>query len=160
MNQELLDLMEEIEELTETKISLEDLAETIEKTPEETMGMISLLKNKGLNIVTLKADDGIHILNQGELDYKNDYKYKFSTGKDHKMKFLVISDTRFGSKFAQKTILNELYERAYKQGINHVIHTGNITEGLYKISNNMVDTLIEKDTLSQAKYVAKNYPYI
>lgn len=154
------EMLNELQELTASEIKVSDIAKELEITDIQVMGMVNMLKEQGLNIVVVKKDDGIYLLNQGERKYQNDYKYSFSSGNDHIMKFLVISDTRFGSKFAQKTILNELYQRAHDQGINHVIHTGNITEGLYKMSDNMIDTLIEKDTYSQAKYVIQNYPYI
>ena len=152
--------LEELQDLTEGETKLKDIAEELDIPDVKVMGLVNILKERGLNIVVVKKDDGIFLLNQGEREYHNDYKHSFNSGNDHKMKFLVISDTRFGSKFAQKTILNELYQRAYEQGINHVIHTGNMTEGLYKMSNNMIDTLIEKDTFSQAKFVVQNYPYI
>ena len=157
---ELKSKLDDVKELKECEISLDSLTKEIYCTSAEAMGLISLLKDQGINIVVVNKDDGIYLLNQGDRKYQNDYEYSFSSGTDHSMKFLVISDTRLGSKFAQKSILNELYLYANKQGINHVIHAGNITEGLYKMSNNMIDTLVAKDTLSQAKYVIENYPYI
>lgn len=160
MNNETSKLLSKVKELTKNEISLDNLSTLLDLNISSTMGLIYNLKSQGLNIVIVNKDNGIFLLNQGERKYTNDYNYSFSTGDDNCIKFLVISDTRLGSIFSQKSILNELYLHAYNNGIRNVIHVGNITEGLYKMSSNMIDTLISKDTISQAKYVIDNYPYI
>jgi len=154
------DLLEEIKELTKLEISLTELSEEMEISVEYAMGLIGILKNQGLNLVMIHKDDDIYILNQGERTYKQDFKYSFKTDENNKIKFLILSDLRMGSIFSQLSILNELYLHAYEEGIRNVIIVGNITEGLYKMSNNMIETLIATDTMEQAKYVASHFPKI
>lgn len=152
-------ILNELKNLTKNEISLEELAKELKISPNLVMGFIFELKKSSVNLTIVKKDDGIYILNQGEKKYKNDYNYTFNT-KNNEFKFLLISDTRLCSIFTQKTILNELYLQAKEKGISTVIHAGNITEGLYKMTSNMVNTLTEFDTMNQVKYVVNNYPYV
>ena len=45
-------------------------------------------------------------------------------------------------------------------GYKNIIHCGNLTEGVYPISNIYADTLFLDDTLRQVDYIIKNYPKI
>ncbi len=160
MYEEYQELLEELKELTEYKISLKELQEELEISEEQILGLISFLKRNGTNIVMIKEKDDIYFLNQGEREYKQDYKYTFKTENKNTMKFLIIADLRLGSKFSQLSILNELYTHAYEEGVRNVIIVGNITEGLYNMSDNMIQTLIAPSTTSQIEYVIKNFPQI
>ena len=46
------------------------------------------------------------------------------------LKFAIMGDTQFGSKYAQITHLHEFYDICEKEGITDVYHTGDITDGL------------------------------
>lgn len=46
------------------------------------------------------------------------------------LKFAIIGDTQFGSKYAQITYLNEFYDLCKAEGISDVYHTGDVTDGL------------------------------
>ena len=45
-------------------------------------------------------------------------------------------------------------------GYRNVIHCGNLTEGLFPISNIYADTVFLDGTLRQVNYIIKNYPKI
>lgn len=45
------------------------------------------------------------------------------------IKFGLISDTHIGSKWAQISLIHEAYETFKREGIKHVYHAGDITEG-------------------------------
>lgn len=160
MEEDYADLLAEVSELAEDIISIGDISKELNISREKVMGLIGLLRKRGLNVIVANKKDDIYVLNNGDMLYCNDYVWRFNTNENNIIKFLVISDTRFGSIFAQPSILNELYRHAYDLGVRNVIHAGNITEGLYKMSNNMIETLIVRDTLQQAEYVVKNYPGI
>lgn len=160
MNENYQELLEELKELTETEVSLNDLKEELDISEEQILGLISILKSTGINVVMIKEAEDIYLLNQGEREYKQDYKYFFKTNEENKIKFLIISDLRLGSKFAQQSILNELYLHAYEEGVRNVLVIGNITEGLYNMSDNMIETLIARSSTSQIEYVVKNFPFI
>lgn len=74
-----------------------------------------------------------------------------------KIRFALIGDTQFGSKYAQITHLHAFYDILEKEGINTVYHTGDITDGIkmrpgheYELYVNGADEM--KDD------VVKNYP--
>lgn len=46
------------------------------------------------------------------------------------LKFAIMGDTQFGSKYAQITYLNQFYDLCEEEGIDAVYHTGDITDGL------------------------------
>lgn len=160
MNENYEELIEDLKELTQTKTSIKELKEELQISEEQILGLISILKSTGVNIVMIKEAEDIYLLNQGEREYKQDYKYYFKTNDENKIKFLILSDLRLGSKFAQQSILNELYSHAYDEGIRNVLIIGNITEGLYNMSDNMIQTLVATSSTSQIEYVAKHFPYI
>lgn len=73
------------------------------------------------------------------------------------IRFGLIGDTQMGSKYAQISYLDEFYKICTLQGINHIYHTGDITDGLkmrpgheYELYCTSADEL--KDD------VVKNYP--
>lgn len=167
-DEELNKLLDKVKELTDTEISLSDLVEELsdeldsdeEISWETVMGLVNILKKQGTNIAVANKDDDIYLLNLGDKSAQHDYSYSFKTDKNGHFKFMVISDLRMGSIFSQLTILNELYARAYDNGYRNVIITGNLTEGLYPMSNNMFNALVEKDTFAQIDSVVKKFPMI
>lgn len=73
------------------------------------------------------------------------------------IRFGLIGDTQMGSKYTQISYLDEFYKICTLQGINHIYHTGDITDGLkmrpgheYELYCTSADEL--KDD------VVKNYP--
>lgn len=46
------------------------------------------------------------------------------------LRFAIMGDTQFGSKYAQITYLHDFYDLCEKEGIHNVYHTGDITDGL------------------------------
>lgn len=74
-----------------------------------------------------------------------------------KIRFAIMGDTQFGSKYAQLTHLHSFYDICEKEGITDVYHTGDITDGLkmrpgheYELYDVSADDLRDD--------VIKNYP--
>lgn len=155
--QELLDV---ICDLTEKETSLLELCEKLNLTKFEILGLIGELRKNGINILEKKHDDGIYLFNQGEKDFKTDTKMNFKTDEKNEFKFIAISDLRFGSKYQQLSILNDIYQKAYNLGYKNVIICGNITEGLYAIDNKYADSNFLDDTMRQVNYIIYNFPKI
>ena len=74
--------------------------------------------------------------------------------------FVGIFDTRFGSKYQQLSILNDIYLKAYNLGYKNFILCGNITEGLYPLTNVYSEDNFLDDTLRQLYYIIEHYPHI
>ena len=139
--------------------SIESVAAALDITEIQVLGLVNLLKESGINVVEQRKDDGIYIINQGESRDSLTSK-DFSTNGFGEFKFLLISDTRLGSKYQQLSELNNLYQIADNLGINTVIHCGNLSAGLYPIKSPYADTNFVDDTQGQIDYIVDNYPYI
>lgn len=73
------------------------------------------------------------------------------------IRFGLMGDTQFGSKYAQITHLHNFYDLCAKEGITDIYHTGDITEGLkmrpgheYEVYTVSADEMLDD--------VVKNYP--
>lgn len=154
------EMLEKIKELTKKEISISDISQTLNINEYEVLALIRELRQLGINIVTQQRDDGIYMYNQGEKELVDDHSYQFFTDEENEFKFVAISDTRFGSKSQQLSILNDIYLKANSLGFNNVILCGNITEGLYPLNHIYSETNFLDDTLRQVDYITNNYPAI
>lgn len=157
MNNELL---ESIKNLTEKEISLSQVSEYLKLNEFEILGLLRELRQEGINIGIQKKDDDIYLFNHGERELNKDNRYQFYTDENNEFKFVAISDTRLGSKYQQLTILNDIYLKAYEMGYRNVILCGNISEGLFSVTNTYSDTNFLADTLEQVDYITQYYPYV
>ena len=73
------------------------------------------------------------------------------------LKFAIMGDTQFGSKYAQLTYLHDFYDLCAKEGIHDVYHTGDITDGL-KMRVGHEYELYEISADEMRDDVVKNYP--
>lgn len=157
MNQQLIEV---IKRLTKKEISLSNLKEQTGLNECEILGYGLRLKELGTNIVSIKKDDDIYLFNHGEKFFTIGNSYNFETDSKNEIKFTFISDTRFGSKSQQLSIVNDIYKKSYDFGINKVLLCGNISEGIYKVNDPYAHTLFLDDSLRQVEYIANNYPKI
>ena len=157
MNNEII---ESIKNLTEKEISLSEVSSLLDMSQFEVLGLLREIRQNGINIGIQKKDDDIYLFNYGERELNKDNRYQFYTDENNEFKFVAISDTRFGSKYQQLTILNDIYMKAYEMGYNNVILCGNITEGLFPVANVYSDTNFLADSLEQVDYICQYYPYV
>lgn len=73
------------------------------------------------------------------------------------IKFAIMGDTQFGSKYSQITYLHDFYDLCKKEGIKDVYHTGDITDGL-KMRPGHEYELYEISADEMRDDVIKNYP--
>ncbi|MDD2203466.1 MAG: metallophosphoesterase family protein [Bacilli bacterium] len=140
--------------------TVEQLEKEFELSEFEIMGYVSKLKKAGLNIIVAKKDDAISVINLGDRKLNNDNSYKLDIGDATNVKIAVISDTRLCSKSQQLSILNDIYLKAQAENIHHILHCGDISEGLYSSKSQYYDSIFEYDTNQQANYIINNYPSI
>lgn len=73
------------------------------------------------------------------------------------IRFGLMGDTQFGSKYAQITHLHNFYDLCAKEGITDVYHTGDITEGLKMRTGHEYEVYtVSADEMRDD--VVKNYP--
>ena len=155
-----MDKREQLIKLTQKEISLSELSECLELNNHEILGYLRRLRQEGINIVNQTRDDDIYLFNHGERELSNDNSYTFTTDDNNEFKFVAISDTRFGSKYQQLSILNDIYMKAYELGYKNVMLCGNISEGLYPLTNTYSECNFLDDTLRQVDYITNYYPYV
>ncbi len=73
------------------------------------------------------------------------------------LRFAILGDTQFGSKYAQLTYLHDFYDLCVKEGITDVYHTGDITDGL-KMRPGHEYELYEISADEMREDVVKHYP--
>ena len=154
------EIFESIKNLTEKEISLSEVSSYLDMNQFEVLGLLREIRQSGINIGIQKKDDDIYLFNYGERELNKDNRYQFYTDENNEFKFVAISDTRFGSKYQQLTILNDIYMKAYDMGYKNVILCGNISEGLFPVTNMYSDTNFLADSLEQVDYICQYYPYV
>ena len=75
------------------------------------------------------------------------------------LKFAIMGDTQFGSKYAQITYLHDFYDLCKREGVENVYHTGDITDGL-KMRVGHEYELYEVSADEMRDDVVENYPKI
>ena len=73
------------------------------------------------------------------------------------LRFGIMGDTQFGSKYAQISYLHDYYDMCVNEGITDIYHTGDITDGL-KMRPGHEYELYEISADEMRDDVVKNYP--
>ena len=73
------------------------------------------------------------------------------------IRFAIMGDTQFGSKYAQLTYLHQFYDLCEREGITSVYHTGDLTDGL-KMRTGHEYELYEISADDMRDDVVANYP--
>ncbi|MBQ8132670.1 MAG: hypothetical protein IJ193_09280 [Bacilli bacterium] len=154
------ELEKQLLDLLSHEKSLSSVCDALKMDDYEVLGMIKKIKEDGSNIVINLKDDDIYMINRGDIELEDDKRYEFHTDKNHEFKFVAISDTRFGSKYQQLSILNDIYQKAHDMGYRNVFLCGNITTGLYDITDIYGETSFLDDTQRQIDYIQENYPKV
>ena len=144
----------------EKEKSLNQVCQELEMEELEVLGLVYYVRNKGINVVIKKLDDDIYMINQRDLELDDDSTYEFITDDNNIFKFIAISDTRLGSKYQQLSILNDIYSKGHELGYDNVILCGNISAGIYPITDIYAESNFIDDTFNQIDYIAKFYPEI
>ena len=126
----------------------------------EVLGLVNYIKGHGVNIAIRKAVDDISMINMGDLEFHEKNTYSFSTDEFDEFKFIAIADTRLGSKSQQLSILNDIYLKGHEMGFDNVILCGNISAGLYPITDIYAETNFMDDTYGQIDYIVSHYPRV
>ena len=128
--------------------------------PYDVLGLVYYIRSKGVNIAMKNTTDDIFMVNMGDCAFVEKNSYSFSTNEFDEFKFIVIADTRLGSTSQQLSILNDIYLKGHLMGYDNVILCGNISAGLYKLTNVYAETNFINDTYGQIDYIVNHYPEV
>ena len=129
---------------------VKQIMEDLKLEEYEVYGLVEILKQKGYMFDVL---DG-KIVKAKPL--KENEIYKIKSDLEH-LKLLLISDTHLASKYDRLDILRYLYEKAGDNGVNYVLHSGDLTEGVSGRPQQMYE-LRENSYTGQRDYVIDKYP--
>ncbi len=148
-------------EILNKEVSLEDLIKKYELSKVEIMSIVHNLKTSGINVSTVKKNGDIYLTSLGHKKLVDDSAYTIVDNSDE-IKFALISDLRYGSKYQQKSIVDDALKKAYDFGSKYVFIAGDISEGMYSGEKQKVfnDALFAKDVEEQADYIIDNHAYI
>ena len=126
------------------------VAEDLSLEEYQVYGLVELLKKRGYLFDIL--DEKIVVIKP----LKENDVYEIPSKLNH-LKLLLISDTHLGSKYDRLDILKYLYSKAEHEGVNYVLHSGDLTEG-FSGRPQQIYELKEASYTGQRDYVVKNYP--
>lgn len=149
MNRELIEKFKEYLQ-HKKKPYINQICNDLDIQEYEVYGLVEMLKNEGyLYDIIDKKIIKTKPIKESEL-------YQIPNNLEH-LKLLLISDTHLASKFDRLDILRYLYDEADKKGVNYILHSGDLTEGLSGRPQQLVE-LKETSYTGQRDYVIDKYP--
>lgn len=145
------ELKDKLKYLINKKKDLATICEELELKDYEVIGLVNLLKDDG-ELVDYVNGQIVKLKNP----MQSDGVYQIPSKLDH-LKLLLISDTHLGSKHDRTDILRYLYEKAENKGVNYVLHSGDLTEGLSGRPQQLYE-LKEASYTGQRDYAIEKYP--
>ena len=134
-------------------VTLDELVEKYGKA-EDVLKEIKTLRRKGYEIV---KDGEWYYFNGRKDEFSEFNNYRLPEGKDFIIG--VIGDTHIGSKYFREDFLNSFYEYAKKQGIKHIIHAGDIIDGV-SVYSTQTSQLANFTIDDQVNKVIQDYPHL
>lgn len=127
------------------------VCEKLEIEPYQLYGAVEMLKRDGYLVDIV--DDRVIRLNK---PFKLEDVYIVPNDLEH-LRLLLISDTHLCSKYDRLDILKYLYEEAEKQGVKHILHSGDFTDGRSTRPEHVYE-LKETSYEGQVDYCVDKYP--
>lgn len=120
-------------------------------------------RNDGRNSPDAMTEQDAIALLQGSgyrvsIDRPQEQRIKLAPKKTKHHRFGVVSDTHMGSKYQQLTYLHEFYDLCSKEGIDTVLHVGDLVHGSPKMHRDMILESFVHGADAQVDYAAENYP--
>ena len=138
--------------------TVEDTLKRTKLTRDELEVGISLLERSGKHI---------GIINKNGVEYiSKRYKSSFLYPKNNPLELfheliLVVSDTHYGNKVCQPSLVNRAYQKAYDLGVKTALHVGDLLDGDYvKIRPEQQYQLFAHGYDEQTDYFLDMYPEV
>lgn len=116
---------------------------TVVKVRNDKIPRKQLMVQKGLNNERVLSHS--YVSDSSILDVSDNFK------------FIVISDTHFGSKYENFDYLKEVYDYALSHGIKYIFHAGDLIEGSYANYRRCKRKYMNVE--AQVNHVIEEYPY-
>lgn len=137
--------------MAKKKKSFKEICEKLELKDYEVAGLVMLMSEHGYNIDFVNDEVIIR-----KTPPKQEDVYQLPNNLEH-LKLLLISDTHLGSKYDRMDILRYLYAKAEDKGIQHILHSGDFTDGRSNRPEQVYE-LREPSYEGQVDYCVSKYP--
>jgi predicted MPP superfamily phosphohydrolase len=137
--------------MAKKKKSFLTICKELELKDYEVAGLITLMSQQGYNIEFVNGE--VLVLNTPR---KHEDVYELPYNLEH-LRLLLISDTHLASKYDRVDILRYLYNKAEEQGVKHVLHSGDFTDGRSNRAEQVYE-LREPSYEGQVQYCVDKYP--
>jgi len=128
-----------------------DICKKLELQDYEVAGLVTLMSQQGYNI---QFNNGEVLVLRAPLRNQDIYEVPYNL--EH-LRLLLISDTHLCSKYDRIDILRYLYDKAERDGVKHVLHSGDFTDGR-STRPEQVYELKEPSYEGQVQYCIDKYP--
>lgn len=145
------ELKNKLKYLINKKKDLSTICNELELKDYEVIGLVELMKQDGELVDYVNGE----IVKLKKPTKSNDV-YELPNNLEH-LKFLLISDTHLCSKYDRLDILRYLYDEAEKQGVKHILHSGDFTDGRSNRQEHIYE-LKEPSYQGQVEYCIEKYP--
>ena len=137
--------------MAKKKKSFLEICEKLELKDYEVAGLVVMMAQQGYNIDFVNGEVVVR-----KVPPKHEDVYQIPSNLEH-LKLLLISDTHLGSKYDRVDILRYLYDKAEDKGIQHILHSGDFTDGR-STRPEQVYELKEPSYEGQVNYCVEKYP--
>lgn len=145
------ELKNKLKYLINKKKDLATICQELELKDYEVIGLVQLMKQDGELVDYIDGE-----IVKLKKPIKNNDVYEISHNLEH-LKLLLISDTHLCSKYDRLDILRYLYDKAQDMGVQHVLHSGDFTDGKSNRPEHIYE-LKEHSFQGQVDYCIDKYP--
>ena len=145
------ELINKLKYLINKKKNLIQICEELDLKDYEVIGLIELMKQDGELVDYINGE-----IVKLKKPIKNNDVYEIPNSQEH-LKLLLISDTHLCSKYDRLDILKYLYARAEDEGVKHILHSGDFTDGRSNRPEQVYE-LKEASFEGQVQYCIDKYP--
>lgn len=146
------ELKNKLKYLINKKKSLIDICKELDLKDYEVIGLVQLMKEDGELIDYINGE-----IIKLKKPIQSDEVYQIPHNLEH-LKLLLISDTHLCNKADRIDILNYLYSEAEDKGIEHILHCGDVTDGIYTTRPQQLYELRCIGFDEHLQYVVEKYP--
>lgn len=150
-DEKIKQICDKIYYMAKKKKSFVQICKDLKLKDYEVAGLITMMHQQGYNIEYVNGE--IIVM---KTPPKHNDVYELPYNLEH-LKLLLISDTHLASKYDRLDILKYLYDKAEKNGVKHILHSGDFTDGRSNRPEQVYE-LREPSYEGQVEYCVEKYP--
>lgn len=139
--------------LRKKQLTLEEIAEQAGISKGEALDAVEAMQERGVNV---QMRGTAYVIDSDMAPaFTGETTHEYVSRKDNTFVFGATSDNHLGSRYERLDVLNDLYDRFAKRGVDRVFNAGNWIDGEARFNKFDLHT---HGMDAQMRYLAKNYP--